>query len=85
MLKYNYSQALMSKCIAKLNEIAVQNVSLESDINKMCMDYHIMVQSSTFKDTYIEFLEKEQTSFHQKIKKLGKNHPVQYFFQKDPI
>ena len=44
-----------------------------------------MKETQQFKDTYVEFLEREQTSFALKIKRLSNNHPALAFFQKDSL
>ena len=85
ILKYNMSQEIIIKQNAQLIELGSKLINQESDKNKIEIEHRIMKETQLFKDTYIDFLEKEQTSFALKIKRLSNNHPALAFFQKDSL
>lgn len=83
--KYRYSQVLLSKQQAQLQEFSAKILNLESELKANTMDYQIIKKSSAQKDLYIDFIEKVQTEFLFKIRQMQRNYPYLQYFQKDPV
>lgn len=58
---------------------------MDIDLKAIKMNYELLKESSDFRDFYIDMMEKNQTNFNLKLKKLSAKHPALLFFKKEPL